>query len=219
MSGDLTFEIINCFFTSRPWNISLRSSIMYTSTWVQSNITYNCAWPAGPTTGCGWAGIGASPAAGSVGHWESLSIAHSYWVPIAFHALVPHISADAELCINELMTMVAVKQVVTELEDHGDVWVIAIHWHVVQAQLHFRLYATMQQALYPLHSCLICQLLEHTAAVIGKDLPLSQEASGTREHSGSLLTWWACPTLDCWHCTQPRNDREVPWHHSQASEW
>ena len=45
------------------------------------------------------------------------------------------------------MTMVAVKQVVTELEDHDDVWVIAIHWHVAQAQLRFRPYATMQQAL------------------------------------------------------------------------
>ena len=45
----------------------------------------------------------------------------------------------------------------------GHVWVIAIHWHVAQAQLRLGPYATMQQALHPLLRCFI---LEHTPAVI-----------------------------------------------------
>ena len=60
--------------------------------------------------------------------------------------------------------MVAVKQVVMELEDHGDVWVIAIHWHVAQAQLHIGPYATMHLTLHPLLNCLTGQLLVHTPA-------------------------------------------------------
>ena len=151
---------------SRSWNVPLRCPVMYTLTWVQSKTTYNCVWPAGPTTGCGWAGAGASSAAGSLGHCERLPSPHCYWVPIAFHALLPHLGADAKLCINELMTMVAVKQIAMELEDHGHVWVIAIHWHAAQAQLCLGPYATMQQALHPLLSCLIGQLLGHTPAVI-----------------------------------------------------
>ena len=101
-----------------------------------------------------------------VGSLRKLPSPHCYWVPIAFHALVPHLGADAELCVNELMTMVAVKQIAMELEDHGHVWVIAIHWHVAQAQLRLGPYATMQQALHLLLRCLIGQLLEHTPAVI-----------------------------------------------------
>ena len=104
-----------------------------------------------------------SPISGSL---RKVNHPHCYWVPIAFHALVSHLGADAELCVNEPMAMVAVKQVAMELEDHGHVWVIAIHWHMAQAQLRLGPYATMQQVLHPLHSCLIGQLLEHPPAVI-----------------------------------------------------